>query len=340
MNTAILHRTEPHRPTPATTKAPQSTAQETPMLEVSDIVIGTGPLGRAVATALAGQGRQPLLVNRSGNGVPGHRALGCADGDLAAALPASADGQSLRIFVCAAPAYHRWPQEFPALVESIRRATQGRRCDIVYADNLYAYGPSSDPYTEDMPSRATTVKGRVRAEVARQLLALHQDAGPVRVAIVRGSTFFGPGVENSALGGPQLRAVLDGKPVPLLGDPGQPHTVTYLPDFARCMLRVAEAPQFMGHTWHVPNSETRSLRQWLADFAAAGSPAPRERVAGRTLLRLFGLFNPTMREMVEMMYQFEQPLRVDHRRSAAALGLQATPARDAVAATKVWLRSA
>ena len=220
------------------------------------------------------------------------------------------------------------------------RATQGRRCDIVYADNLYAYGPSRVPYTEDMPSRATTVKGRVRADAARQLLALHHDDGPVRVAVVRGSSFFGPGVENSALGGPQLRAVLAGKPVPLLGDPGQPHTLTYLPDFVRCLLRVAEQPPLMGHTWHVPNSETRSLRQWLADFAPAGAPAPRERIAGRTLLRLFGLFSPTMREMVEMLYQFEQPLRVDHRRSAAALGLQATPAPEAVAATLAALRSA
>jgi len=301
------------------------------------VVLGAGPLGRAVVAELQRQGRPLRLLNRSGGAIDGVAAVACPDGDFAAALADLPADRPLRLFVCAAPAYHRWPQEFPALLDAIRLAVAGRRCDIVYADNLYAYGPSDQPHTEGGALAAATVKGRVRAEAARALLALHRDAGPVRVAIVRGSSFFGPGVEQSALGGAALRAVREGRPVPLLGDPGQPHALTYLPDFARCMLRVAELPQALGRSWHVPNSPARPLRAWLGDFAPAGAGAPRERVAGRFLLRLLGLFNPQMREMREMLYQFEQPLLVDHTRSAAALGLAPTPAPVAVAETLAWL---
>ena len=37
-------------------------------------------------------------------------------------------------------------------------AASGAR--IVYADNLYAYGPVEGPLTEDLPSRATGSNGR------------------------------------------------------------------------------------------------------------------------------------------------------------------------------------
>jgi hypothetical protein len=53
-----------------------------------------------------------------------------------------------------------------------------------------------------------------------------------------------------------------------------------------------------------------------------------------------GLFNPTVRELVEMLYQWEQPFTVDDTRVRAAFGLAPTPWDEAVAATVAWGRSA
>ena len=44
--------------------------------------------------------------------------------------------------------------------------------------------------TEDVPLAATTVKGRTRAAMTRELLAA-AEAGRVRIAIGRASDFFG-----------------------------------------------------------------------------------------------------------------------------------------------------
>lgn len=243
----------------------------------------------------------------------------------------------LRFFACAAPAYERWVEEFPELVRSIVHALEGRYCRLIYADNMYAYGASEVPYSETSEMKATTTKGRIRADAARRLMALHDDAGPVQVAIVRGSSFFGPGVEQSALGGGVLRAVRDGKPAPLLGDPGLPHTMTYVVDFARCLIAVADGEATTGQVWHVPNSPTRSLRSWLADFTPPDVGAPRERVAGRFLLSVLGVFNRSMRELKDTLYQFDRPHVVEHARTETRLGLAPTPAATAVAETSAWL---
>ena len=45
-----------------------------------------------------------------------------------------------------------------------------------------------------------------------------------------------------------------------------------------------------------------------------------------------GIFNPLLRENDEMMYQFEHDYRFDSSKVRTALGLEATPYRDGIAA--------
>ena len=70
---------------------------------------------------------------------------------------------------------------------------------LVYADNLYAYGPIDGPLTEDLASRATGPNGRVRAMLADQLLMAHA-AGTVRATIGRASDYYGPWGRQSTAG--------------------------------------------------------------------------------------------------------------------------------------------
>jgi nucleoside-diphosphate-sugar epimerase len=48
------------------------------------------------------------------------------------------------------------------------------------------------------------------------------------------------------------------------------------------------------------------------------------------LLRLAGLRNPAVREILEMAYLFEEPFVVDSSRITAELGVRATPAEQAI----------
>ncbi|MBG6225399.1 nucleoside-diphosphate-sugar epimerase [Arthrobacter sp. CAN_A2] len=51
------------------------------------------------------------------------------------------------------------------------------------------------------------------------------------------------------------------------------------------------------------------------------------------LLRALGLVNPTVCELLEMQYQFEEPFIVDSSRITRSLGITATPIEQAITET-------
>ena len=57
------------------------------------------------------------------------------------------------------------------------------------------------------------------------------------------------------------------------------------------------------------------------------------------LVSIMALFNPTLREVKEMLYQFEEDFVVDSSRFTKAFGMTATPLDDAIRATLQWYRS-
>ena len=242
------------------------------------------------------------------------------------------------VFQCTSPAYHQWPAKFPALQASVVDAAAAAGALLVVAENLYGYGPGTGLLTEDRPLTAATRKGAVRARLWQDLAAAHQ-AGRLRVVAGRASDFYGPGVgAGSVVGDRFFGALLRGKPAEVLGDPDRLHTYTYIADFGEALVALSETEATWGRAWHVPSAPavtTRSFAAQAADLAgvagarhgAAAAPAGAVAAApGRPGC-------PAVREMPEMMYQFEQDWVVDYSAYAAAVGGRATPMRTALAAT-------
>jgi len=69
-----------------------------------------------------------------------------------------------------------------------------------------------------------------------------------------------------------------------------------------------------------------------------GKPA-RIQAAPKILLRAMGLFNPGMREMIEILYEFEEPFVVDDSKFEEAFGEHATLLKGAIGDTVQWYRS-
>jgi nucleoside-diphosphate-sugar epimerase len=129
--------------------------------------------------------------------------------------------------------------------------------------------------------------------------------------------------------------LLAGRPATVLGDPDQPHTYTFIPDIGEGLAVLGEHPAAAGRIWHLPNDPvTRTTRQ-LAELACPGA---RVRPVRPMLLRLAGLTDPAVREILEMRYLFEEPFVVDSSAIAAELGVTATPAAEALAETSATYR--
>ena len=177
--------------------------------------------------------------------------------------------------------------------------------------------------------------------MARELLAAHQ-AGNVQVVIGRASDYFGPrGGAQSMLGDRVIPAALAGKTATVLGDPDQPHTYTYLPDIGEGLAALGEHPEAPGEVWHLPNDpRTRTTRQ-LAEviYRLAGQPRTKLRSTPVLLLRALGVTNPTVRELLELQYEFQEPFIVDSAKIAAKLAVHATPLGQALAGTVATYRT-
>src|SRR5215207_4962698 len=202
------------------------------------VVFGaTGGIGRAVTEELVRRGRRVRAVSRGGSAIGGAEGI-AADATQPGAAAAAAAGAAV-VYHCVNPGYTQWPQLLPPVSRSILGAAEATGAKLVYADNVYAYGPVEGPLREDLPAIATGRKGRTRAAVAAELLAAHRD-GRVRVAIGRASDYYGPYGANSNAGEPVFARALAGKRPVWNGRLDQPHTLHFLPDVARGLVTLAD----------------------------------------------------------------------------------------------------
>lgn len=300
------------------------------------VVLGAGPVARAVVGSLAQRGIDAVVVSRSGTEVPGATALRCDVRDPAALTAAVAGADA--VYQASQPEYHRWPEEFPSLQAGIVEALRGSDTVLVAVENLYAYGPTTARLTESLPMVATTRKGRVRAAL---WTSLHEEwtAGRLRVTAGRASDFFGAHAGGSVVGERFFAPLLKGGKAEVMGNPDALHSYTYVADFGEALVRLALDEQSQGRAWHVPNAPAVTNRRFLEQAAAIAGVAPNSVRRSAFQLRLAGLFIPPARETVEMLYEFDHDFVVDHSAYATVFGDHATPLADSLAATVEWWRS-
>ena len=304
------------------------------------VVFGaTGGIGRAVTEELLRRGRRVRAVSRRGEGIQGAERISVDASQPDAAAAAAAGGAV--VYHCVNPGYTQWPELLPPVSRSILHAAQAAGAKLVYADNLYAYGPVEGPLREDLPAVATGRKGRTRVEVAAEMLAAQRDRR-VRVAIGRASDYYGPHGANSNAGEPVFGRAVAGKRPFWNGRLDQPHTFHFLPDLARALVTIAERREADGEVWHLPAAPPLTAQQFFdLILEVAGRPIPaRAQTLPPPMLAIAGLFSPLMRELRETTYQFRAPFVVDSSKFERAFGVfDATPHREAIEQTVQWFRS-
>ncbi|MEX0171401.1 NAD-dependent epimerase/dehydratase family protein [Streptomyces sp. LMG1-1-1.1] len=307
------------------------------------VIFGSGAVGTAVAEALVRQGESVRMVNRSGRAdVPDGVEVAAGDATDPAFTTAVAAGAAV-VYQALNPPYHRWQQEFPALQAGVLAAAEAAGARMVSMDNVYSYGPPAGrPFTEETPDAATTRKGRLRGRMAQDLLAAHK-AGRVEVAIGRASDYFGPrGGAQSNLGDLVFPALLAGRAATVLGDPDQPHTYTFIPDIGESLALLGHHPDAPGRIWHLPNDpHTRTTRELvdLAHRTTGRHGTARLRRMPSFALYAIGAVNRTVRELIEMQYEFAEPFVVDSTLIRDRLGAVATPSEEALERTVAAYRA-
>jgi nucleoside-diphosphate-sugar epimerase len=302
------------------------------------VVLGaTGGIGSALVEELLDRGHRVRAVSRSGRARTGAEGFEADVSNSAGAKAASA-GAAV-VYHAAQPDYTRWAEEFPMMTGSITEGAAAAGAKLVFADNLYMYGPDSQqPMTEETPQEATGKKGMVRIRMAEDLLEAHR-AGKVRVAIGRASDYYGPGGTGTFAGDTVFGAALAGKTVRWLGSLDTPHQFNYLPDLARSLITLGERDEADGEVWHLPAAEPVKGRRFLDLISTEMDGPVKANAVPKIMIRTIGLFSPLMRELVETMYQFERPFYADASKYERTFGpFDPTPHEEAIGRTTAWFR--
>ena len=305
------------------------------------VVFGTGPLALAVMRRLRRADKRVRLLNRSG-WAGFDKDLDTEVGGIDASDPTQArevcEGAAC-VYHCIGLPYTEWDR-FPAIATGIIEGAAAAGAPLVYADNLYMYGPVSGPMHEDLPPVAQTRKGRIRAQVAEQILRAHK-AGTIRASIGRGSDFFGPyATANAMMGSRVFGAAVSGKIAKVVGNPDCLHSYTYLEDFANALVILGAAGEAMGKIWHVPTTPpTLTTRGFVERVYHAAGRKPKLMAAGRAMVTLLGVFDAQARELKEMLYQFERDFVLDSSRFERTFNVSPTPFSESIPDTLAWFRS-
>ena len=205
--------------------------------------------------------------------------------------------------------------------------------ELLLIGTVYPYGkPQTERVSEDHPREPHTFKGRMRKEQEDLVLAAH-NAGKIQTAVLRLPDFYGPGVDKSFLWS-AFQSAKTGKRAQLIGPIDKPHEFVYIPDAGATIARLIAEQGAWGKTWNLGGAGVTSTRAMVEEIFAQAGRKPKYMVAGKTMLRILGLFNPMIREIVEMHYLLTFPVILDDTSLKNLLGeLPKTPYKEGIQQT-------
>jgi nucleoside-diphosphate-sugar epimerase len=295
------------------------------------LILGAnGRFGRAAVHAFTAQGWRVRAATRTGNhpSRDGVTAITC-DAEDPHAVICAAEGVDVIVHALN-PAYEHWAAKLPVLTANVIAAAWAHGATVMIPGNVYSFGAQAQTVLYETATPApTSRKGQMRVEMERAF----EDAAAkgLRTVILRGGDFL-----ERAKSGNWFDAIIAKKAhkgtFTYPGAMDAVHAWAYLPDMARAMAMLADRCQtfppfttlgFEGYS--LTGSELQA-----ATAQAVGRPL-RAKTLPWAMIRLMGLFSPTMRELPEMRYLWDTPHRLDPAPLQAALPhFQATPVAQAL----------
>ncbi|MCW3111267.1 MAG: dependent epimerase/dehydratase family protein [Segetibacter sp.] len=280
--------------------------QPQPKLFMQTILGATGPIGTELAKELIRYTDKIRLVSRNPKKVNATDILLPADLTKAEDVDKAIAGSQI-VYLTVGFEYNIkvWKRTWPALMRNVIEACKKYNCKLVFFDNVYMYDRDflSD-MTEETPVRPTSKKGEIRAEIAELLLS-ETKKGSLTALIARSADFLGP--NNSVLIETVYKNFKKGKKANWFADANKVHNFTFYSDAAKGTAILGNSPEAYNQVWHLPTDKIRLTgKQWIELFARQVNVKPAYMVVPAWLAGILGLFVPIMKELKEMMYQYDR----------------------------------
>lgn len=294
-------------------------------------ILGSGgAVGKELAKALTKYSNQIRLVSRNPKKVNPDDELFTADLTNPEEVDKAIKGSEI-VYVTIGFEYKAevWEQIWVPFIESVIAGCKKHNSRLVFFDNMYMYDPHflSD-MTEETPIRPKSVKGQVRKQVAEKIMEAMK-AGSLTALIARAPDFMAPA--NSILTESVYRNFKKGKKANWLASGDRIHNFIYYVDAGKATAMLGNTPDAYNQVWHLPSlKEKLTGKQWAELFAKQMNVKGGISVLPSWMMPLVGLFIPIMKELKEMVYQFDRDYYFNSRKFEDRFSYKPYSAEEAV----------
>ena len=297
-----------------------------------------GAIGHSIAAALRNAGRPYRVVGRTRASLaqsfgqdPGAEIV-TWNPDDPESVRAAARGIETIVYLVGVN-YWQFELHPQLMAKTLAGAVAEGVAHCLLVGTVYPYGrPRTASVHEDHPREPHTFKGRMRKAQEDLLLEAHA-AGRIKGAVLRLPDFYGPDVDKSFLHA-AITAATRGGAANMVGPLDKPHEFVFVPDVGPVVTRLIETPAAWGHVWHLAGAGVTTQQALVDEISRQTGRPVTVRAAGKWMLRVLGLFNPFMREMVEMHYLLTEPVIMDDSALQELIGpIAKTPYPDGIRQT-------
>ena len=220
-----------------------------------------------------------------------------------------------------------WRNTWPAFIENAIKSCIKHNAKMVFFDNIYMYdGSNLSNITEETPLNPSSEKGKIRKEVFDKIWSAVQ-SGKLTALIARSADFYGPSIrQTSMLTETVFIPLSKGKAANWMGATNFKHSFTYTLDAAKATAILGNTESAYNQIWHLPTSTNPPTgKEWIDAVATYMSVKPKTQVVTPFLLKILGWFIPVMREMPEMMYQYNQDYIFNSAKFESHFSFKPTP---------------
>jgi nucleoside-diphosphate-sugar epimerase len=159
--------------------------------------------------------------------------------------------------------------------------------------------------------------------------------GRLTATIARSADFYGPGANTTGiLNLMVIDKLAKGQTANWIGSDHVAHSYTYTPDAGKALFMLASDPSAYNQVWHLPTSNPApNGKEYVEMVAAALQTKPKYMKLGSFMIKMAGLFNTTIGEIHEMMYQTTHPYIFDSTKFEKHFNFTPTSYEEGIAQT-------
>lgn len=298
----------------------------------TQVILGAGgAIGKDLATELKKYTEKIRLVSRNPVAVNDDDELFAGDLTIGKKVDDAIKGAKVA-YLMAGLRYNTktWQKQWPLIMKNVISACKKHKTRLVFFDNIYMYNPEKlNPMTEETEIRPSSKKGKVREEIAQMILD-EIKAGNLEALIARAADFYGPGINNSLLNEAILKNLKAGKKANWFCSTSVKHNFTYTPDAAKATALLGNTDSAYGQVWHLPTASAVPMQQWIDAIAKELTVKSKTMVVPKYMVSLLGIFVPIMRELKEMLYQYDRDYDFDSSKFETVFNITPTPMEDGI----------